>query len=132
MNASFYQKFFDEWRRSFLIIGILFFLFFVCYQLIGLYTRARGLEKQAESQQSELTQIQIERKKIEADIEFLKSQSAIEREAKANLNYKKPGEEVIIVVPSQHSFSLENHNNESMKSSIFMKIGNFFKQLLGF
>ena len=64
-----------------------------------LYMRSNLLRAERERKEAERKALLTERERLENEIALLKEQSTIEREAKARLNYKKQGEEVVVVVP---------------------------------
>ncbi len=71
------------------------------WQAWELYQEAKDTEKQI----AELAQ---KKEELESYIAELESRQGAEREAKARLNLKLPGEEVIVVVPEE---TKENQNN---------------------
>lgn len=72
---------------------------FFIRMLATLHQKSNLLHEERAKKEIELRGLTVERERLEKEIIFLQRQSALEREAKARLNYQKEGEEVVIVVP---------------------------------
>lgn len=89
------------WKRLFLIGVLVLIAGFFLNGVVELHKKLALIKAEQAKKQAELQKLIQERERLEKEIAFLQSQSALEREAKARLNFKKPGEEVVIVVPDE-------------------------------
>jgi cell division protein FtsB len=97
---KFLQK--NDWWKRFLVIAVtLGVVGFFAQGVYQLYKKSTFIHEERQKKEETLKALVAERQRLESEIEFLKSQSAIEREAKSRLNFKKPGEEVVVVVPEE-------------------------------
>jgi cell division protein FtsB len=87
-------------RAAIGVIIIILGLFFL-NGIVRLARKSYALGMEQKKKEQELAGLIKERERLEADIAYLKSAGALEREAKTRLNLKRPGEEVVIVVPKQ-------------------------------
>ena len=90
-------------RRFIALVLVLFIGAFFMRTIIQLYQKSKILGIEREKQESKLRVLILERERLENDIDFLKQNGTVEREAKARLNYKKEGENVVVVVPAEKS-----------------------------
>ena len=98
MEESFFQK---VLKSPFAFIGsIILFSMIIYYgwgmtaRLIALYTEKRELEKK-------ILELQTKNEAVKKEIEYTQTAGFLEREGKARLNLKKPGEEVVVIVPEK-------------------------------
>ena len=116
-------------RRNSRTLSIIIGIFLVCMFIVfwqgifHLYQKSQVLDNDRGEKSKILSYLIDERKKLEAEITFLKSDSALEREAKSRLNYKKEGEEVVVIVPEEKKFT---SNTPAYTSSFFWVIKQFF------
>lgn len=87
--------------RLLIIFILLLFIGLVSYQNVRFYTEWRDVHIAHEVLQGKLQASREENKKIEEDLHYYQNPENLEKEARAQLNYKKPGEKVIVVVPKE-------------------------------
>ena len=93
------QKFFN---RSLLInAALLAAMCAVGYGTIGVVRHALVLKGEADALWKKIDTLGAQKKILEARMSELRTTEAAEREAKERFNLKKPGEEVVVVVPSE-------------------------------
>ncbi|MDP1689109.1 MAG: septum formation initiator family protein [bacterium] len=78
-----------------LIIGL------ISYQHIRFFYEWRDVEAEHATLQNQLQTIKKENENIAEDLNYFQNPENLEKEVRAQLNYKKQGEKVIIVVPKQ-------------------------------
>ncbi len=69
------------------------------FQLFRLYGQKSNLEKKLEAINSQIKPLVDENKNVLADINYFQNPNNLEKEARAQLNYVRPGEKMIIVIP---------------------------------
>lgn len=74
---------------------------FIGREVYVFFWRKTELNVQVADINSEMEKLYKENSKLGADIEYYKSEDNLEKEARAELNYKAPGEKLIIVVPQK-------------------------------
>lgn len=72
-------------------------------QLYKLEIKKIALEADFNKTHSQAQALISENAKLEEEIKYLKDPENLAREAKAQLNYAKPGEKLIIVVPKKNN-----------------------------
>lgn len=95
--------------KVFLIL-ILIGLSFLTYRLVKITKHKFELKSELEPLNKEITQIKQEKKELSENFEYFKTQSYAEKEARAKLNLKKEGEEVVIVSPGEEGLGEANLN----------------------
>ena len=80
---------------------------FLGYQLFNLYLQHYDLEKSAEKLNAQITSLNNENGNLNSDIEYFSNPENLEKELKSQSNYRKAGEQMIIVIPSS-----SNSNNQ--------------------
>ncbi len=102
---NFFQSDFDHSirRRFIALILVLFVGAFFTKTVIQLYQKSKILGVEREKKELKLHALISERERLENEIDFLKRNGAMEREAKARLNLKKEGENIVVVVPAEKS-----------------------------
>lgn len=93
-----------------------------------LHEKSADLKNEREKRSQNLVRLLDDKKELEAGIAFLQSESALEREAKSRLNYKKIGEEVVVVVPEEKPTS----SAPLESTTLFYSIQKMFSQWLQF
>lgn len=71
------------------------------YTAINMLINVRVAQKEGESVEAKREELTRKKKKLEAYVAELQRAEAVEREAKDLLNLKKPGENVVVVVPEE-------------------------------
>lgn len=91
----------ETWKRIGALALVVVVVGFFVNVAAGLYSKSRMLKGERQKKEEELSLVRKENERLRTEIQFLGSESALEREAKSRLNYKKPGEEVVIIVPPE-------------------------------
>jgi cell division protein FtsL len=79
----------------FLLLGFLWLVL----NAVDIYYKKYKINKQIEDLKAQITSAEKSNQQISDMIDYLGSQSFLEKQAKEKLNMKKPGEEVVIIEP---------------------------------
>lgn len=91
-------------KKSPLVHFFLFLLLlWVGYRAFGMVRQAVRIQEDADETKQKIGELTRKKKELEAYLVELKEREAIEREAKARFNLKKPGEAVVVVVPKEYN-----------------------------
>jgi cell division protein FtsB len=82
-------------------IALSVILIFLGIKVFGFVAQERDLSKNLADIQTRLTKAQNDEADLEAESKYLANPLNLEKELRARFNYKKPGEKMIIIVPSQ-------------------------------
>ena len=87
-------------KKSF-ILNIVFILVAVIasYSAARMVRSAFIMHAQSAEMTKRIEELKAKKQQLEATIAEIQTKEAVEREAKARLNLKNPGEEVVVVVP---------------------------------
>lgn len=72
-----------------------------------LYFSNRSMSVSASALMDRLDALKIDSRNLKADLEYLKIPENLEKELRSRFNYKKPGEKLIIIVPSRQATTTE-------------------------
>ena len=112
----------------FSIILVLGILAVISYLVIGNWKmgqRRTELTARIESLKKEIAELEKENEEIQAGLSQKGEEGYLEKEARERLNLKKPGEEVVVVVPPKEGEGAQEPKNfwgkwwEEIKSKIF-------------
>lgn len=117
-NYNFKKNF----TSPFIVFLFLALVIFAAYGAANLFLKRRGLENNLEAINKKINDLETENLSAVKKIEYLDSERGIEKEAKARLNLKKEGENVVVVMPPKDS----QKNNNNSENSFFDKLKNFF------
>ena len=81
-----------------LLVFVLLVLFYELYQL---YSYHGELSKTFSALSAKLADFKKESLDLQADLDYFKEPENLVKELRSRFNYKKPGEKLIIVVPSK-------------------------------
>ena len=116
------------WSRikSSLLINILFFgvVGAVGYGFFNTLERATTLYRESAALEEKSKEFVKKKEKLEAAIREWDTVEAKEREAKDKLNLKKPGEEVVVVVPEKKDENINVHAASS--TNFWARVKKFF------
>ncbi len=73
------------------------------YSLTNIISEKKEIDNRLASLRSDIKEIELERDEIKKNKEYYTSQDFLEKEARRLLNYQKPGEEVIAVIPNKNN-----------------------------
>lgn len=82
------------------------------------------VREQTAAEREQIEELKNKKAELEAYLAELQTKEAIEREAKAELNLKLPGEEVVVVVPGKK----ENAPEEAPKPTFWERIKLWFSK----
>lgn len=75
-------------------------LIFIGVQVYGFLVQENALNKNLSDVQSRLAAAKSQEANLEEETQYLSNPTNLEKELRADFNYKKPGETMIIIVPS--------------------------------
>lgn len=89
-------------KKTFIInIILISFAIIASYSAAHMVRNAFVMRKQSAEMTKKIEELQQKKQRLEAAVAEIQTKEAVEREAKARLNLKKPGEEVVVVVPEK-------------------------------
>lgn len=94
----------------------------VSYGVFGMIRDALILKEEDRETAEKIEELVAKKEELEAQLAELKTAEAAERTAKERLNVKKPGEHVVVVVPSEE----QSAATTSAQLSVWKKIKKFF------
>jgi len=85
------------------VIGIIILIVFLAvgFQLFNLFQQNRNLKSSLTDLNKEIGGVSKENGVLKADLEYFANQDNLIKELKGKLNFKAPGEKVIIIVPQR-------------------------------
>lgn len=83
----------------YLILVVILALLLV--QAYRLYQQYRVLDSNLSATEEKLSALDLDNAQLQADIEYFGNPENLAKEARAKLDYKKPGEKMMIVVPKR-------------------------------
>lgn len=87
--------------KSPLVSGVLLLFFILtAVRLISVYREERALREKEEAFSRRVSALEEQNRKTREELRIASTPEAIERDAKARLNLKKPGERVTVVIQS--------------------------------
>jgi hypothetical protein len=86
-----------------LAIGLFILLILVGVQAFSFVREEHQLSGNLNDVQNRLVQAQAQEANLQAETQYLANPANLEKELRADFNYKKPGETMIIIVPAQSS-----------------------------
>jgi len=113
-NTSFKDKF------TLIILGILFFAIigFLAVSNFRINKKKIELQSQADSLKKEIQILEEKREQLRAGILEGESESYLEKEARDRLGLKKPGEEVVAVLPPKETQGTSTQENKTFWQKI--------------
>jgi cell division protein FtsB len=87
------------------LTGVILIIVFIAaaVQLFHLYVQNRNLKMDLSEINRDLTAISKENVNWQSDLEYLENPSNLAKELRSKLNYKVPGEKLIIIVPPKNN-----------------------------
>ena len=113
-----------------LVSRIILLIILVAVALMSLwvlraYQEFLALRREEVALRQKFKAAEAENQRLRDEIRIAATPEAIERDAKARLNLKKPGEEVVVVIPA----SVQATTSGNAKLSIFARLGSWFRLL---
>jgi cell division protein FtsL len=84
-------------------IGLLIVLIIVSTRFYSFFVEERQLNSELADIQVQLTKSQTNETDLQNEVQYLSNPLNLEKELRAQFNYKKPGETMIVIVPAQTS-----------------------------
>lgn len=99
-----------------MILGILVFALigFLAVSNLRINKKRTELQSQIERLETEIKTLEEKKEKLQAGISAGESESFLEKEAREKLGLKKPGEEVVVVMPPK-----ENSDGKAQENKTF-------------
>jgi len=118
-NTPFKDKF------TLIILGILFFAIigFLAFSNFRINKKKIELQSQADSLKKEIQILEEKKEQLRAGILEGESETFLEKEARDRLGLKKPGEEVVAVLPPKETTQNTTQQNKSLWQRILQKLG---------
>jgi cell division protein FtsB len=88
-------------RNPVTLLAAFFLLGWFGVQLWGVAQKAYALYGERKRLEAELASLQQKKSQLEEGLSRFQSEAYLEREAKSRLNLKKPGEQIVIIVPEE-------------------------------
>lgn len=90
------------------IVVLSLFLVVIGVQVFSFVRQEWQLGSQLADVQTNLAKAQAQETSLEEEVQYLSNPANLEKELRARFNYKKPGETMIIIVPSTTSTTSTN------------------------
>lgn len=88
-------------KKSFINVILILFAMTISYSAVRMIRNVLMVRIQSEEITKKIEKLTYEKQELESALAEVQTKEAIEREAKARLNLKNPGEEVVVVVPEK-------------------------------
>ena len=95
----------------------------ICIGAYHLVAETFGLRQEYEANQKKIEELKKKKEELETRLTELKLPAVVEREAKGRLNLKRPGEEVVVVVPENIAST-----SAATSSSVWQRATSFFQK----
>lgn len=112
----------------FLLILFLSFLGYLIYNNLKINQKKKVLTVQLEALKKEIQTLEEKKQKLESDISKQNKESFLESQARDRLGLKKPGEEVVMILPPPEKETTSVSSINSFKK-FEEKTSNFFKKI---
>ena len=112
-------------KFTLIILGILFFAIigFLAVSNFRINKKKIELQSQADSLKKEIQILEEKKEQLRAGILEGESETFLEKEARDRLGLKKPGEEVVAVLPPKETTQNTTQQNKSLWQRILQKLG---------
>lgn len=105
---------------------------FILYGAVRIHERNAALEHQLNGLKSQVASLEAENARFQEDIDFYSQPENLEKEARARLNLKKPGETLVIIPNGSQKNSSgsesEEGGGEKKPESFWQRIKSFFSK----
>jgi Tfp pilus assembly protein PilX len=78
-------------------------LIFIGIRAYDFFSQERALSQNLSDIQTKLTAAQSQEADLQAETQYLSNPANLQKELRANFNYKKPGETMLIIIPAPTS-----------------------------
>jgi len=112
-------------KFAFIILGILFFavIGFLALSNFRINKKKIELQSQADSLKKEIQILEEKKEQLRTGILEGESETFLEKEARDRLGLKKPGEEVVTVLPPKETAEQKTQENKSLWQRVLEKLG---------
>ncbi len=93
------------------VVALSFFLVIIGWQVVSFVREEGQLGSQLADVQANLTKAKAQEASLQEENQYLSNPLNLEKELRARFNYKKPGEQMIIIVPSSASSTVASTTN---------------------
>jgi len=100
---------------KFFLLVIILALVYLGYILTNVILEKKEIDNRLASLHSDIREMEVDREDIKKNKEYYSSQDFLEKEARRLLNYQKPGEEVIAVIPNKNNQTSEEEKTIEKK-----------------
>src|SRR5680860_1624449 len=94
-NVNFFARLMKNQR--FLAFMGLVLLVLISFPVLKTYSQKRLIEEEMTQMKDNIAHYEMETEKLQEMIEYLGSEASLEKQARMNLNLKKPGETVVVI-----------------------------------
>ena len=122
MNETFFQKLL---KSPFTLIGGLILFFVILHHVWGMTGRLLSFYSEKGGLETKIAELQKKNEAVKKEIDYTGTEGFLEREGKARLNLKKPGEEVAVIVTEKEEPKIEE-DNRGILQKMFGAIISFF------
>jgi cell division protein FtsB len=91
-------------------VGLSLLLIVIGWQVFSFVRQEGQLGSELADVQANLTKAQTQEASLQEETQYLSNPVNLEKELRARFNYKKPGEQMIIIVPSASSTATSTAN----------------------
>jgi len=85
------------------VAGLSILIILVGIQIYSFLNQEHALSVSLATTQASLTKAQFDEADLSANVQYLANPANLEKEFRAQFNYKKPGETMVVIVPSASS-----------------------------
>jgi cell division protein FtsB len=125
-RGSFQKNFLFYFLSSVAILAVVAFLIYTDFRVSR---KKSELSLQISALEKEIKNLQDKNVQLKAQISEEQTESYLEREGRDTLGFKKPGEEVVVVLPP--TGAANNATSTSVWQNLGAEISDFFKKILG-
>jgi len=119
-EGKFYDKLIVPVVVGILFVGIISFLLISDWRV---NKKRAQMQAQIQNLQAQLKTLEEKKKQLELNVQYGQSTTSLEEQARDKLGLKKPGEEVVSVLPPTGNQSTSTETDKSLWQKILEKIG---------
>lgn len=105
MEPSFFQKLL---KSPITLIAVVILFSVILHHVWGMTGRLLSFYNEKKELETKISELQKKNEEIGREMDYTKTAGFLEREGKARLNLKKPGEEVAVIVEDKNQASEKN------------------------
>lgn len=123
MEDTFFQKLL---KSPFVLVAAVFLFFVILYHVWEMTGRLLSFYGEKKQLEAKIAELQKKNEDIKKEIDYAGTEGFLEREGKARLNLKKPGEEVAVIVSEKEEKLNNQHESKSVLSKMLGAVISFF------